>query len=89
MMRGTCKRQGTCVESPPWAARLMVLALLAGGAAHAGGLAEALVEKGGVQRGICSLPRCGDGTLAVAVAKASGLLVHAQDSRPEAVAAAR
>ena len=52
-------------------------------------LAEHLLAKGGVYKGICAIPRCGNGELAVAVAKASGLLIHATDPRPEAVAAAQ
>ena len=52
-------------------------------------LAAYLLAKGGITKGICALPRCGNGEFAVAVARASGLLVHAQDPRPEAVAAAQ
>jgi len=52
-------------------------------------LARHLLARAGLSRGICALPRCGDGALAVAVAESSGFLVHALDSRPAAVAVAR
>ena len=52
-------------------------------------LARHLVARAGLNRGICALPRCGEGGLAVAVAESSKFLVHAQDSRPSCVAAAQ
>ena len=52
-------------------------------AAHVLGLA------GGTGRGICLLPRCGDGGLAVALASNSQYLVYAQDSRPSMADAAK
>lgn len=51
--------------------------------------ANLLLKKVGVSSGICCLPRCGDGKLALAIAKASRMIVYAQDSRPALVAAAR
>jgi len=48
-----------------------------------------LLELSGRKAGICSLPRCGDGTLAVELAKNSTLLVHAMSEQPAEVAAAR
>ncbi len=52
-------------------------------------LAKRILQRGGVNRGICCLPRSSDGKLAVAIANASELLVHAQVASDEAVAAAR
>ena len=43
-------------------------------------LAKALLSRAGVARGIVSMPRCGDGRLALAVAGNGGLLVHAMDA---------
>jgi outer membrane protein assembly factor BamB len=51
--------------------------------------AKALLQKAGISGGICFLPRCGDGKLAVAIAKASRMIVCGQDTRPDMVAAAR
>jgi len=53
------------------------------------GLARHLLSGAGIRRGICSIPRCGNGELAISVAESSGFLVHAQDHRPSCVAAAR
>ncbi len=52
-------------------------------------LAQHLVAKGGISRGLCANPRCGTGKLAVALARASNLLVHAQDPLPDNVAFAQ
>lgn len=52
-------------------------------------LAKDLMSRAGICRGIVSLPRCGDGQLAMAMARNSGMLVHAMDSRPENVSATR
>jgi len=68
-----------------WAA----LAAVAGAEQDETGLARHLLSRAGIRRGICSIPRCGDGELAISVAESSGLLVHAQDYRPSCVAAAR
>ena len=46
-------------------------------------LAEHLVAKAGIRRGLCSLPRCGDGRLAVALSESSELRIHAMTPRPE------
>ena len=59
-------------------------------AAHADSdLAEHLVAKTGVARGICVILDCGDGELAVEIAQTGRFLVHALDGREESVAAAR
>jgi outer membrane protein assembly factor BamB len=42
--------------------------------------ARGLVERAGISRGVCSVPRCGKGELAVEIARASDLLVHAFDA---------
>ncbi len=53
-------------------------------------LAQTLIAlAGGSTNGLCALPRCGDGQLAVALATNSGFIVHAMDSDPARVAAAR
>lgn len=43
-------------------------------------IAKHLLLKAGITKGICSLPDCGDGSLAVAVARQSDFLVHGQDT---------
>lgn len=48
-----------------------------------------LIGKAGVRRGIGSMLGCGDGMLALAIARASELLVHGIDPREPTVAAAR
>jgi len=55
------------------------------------GLADHLVEKGGTPAGICAVLRCGDGGLAVALAKSrrAKMWVYTQDARPDMVAVAR
>jgi len=57
--------------------------------ARAGGLAGWLVERGGVQRGLCALLGAGDGRLAVDLAGASELLVHVQEPNRKRVEPAR
>lgn len=46
-------------------------------------LAKHVLEIAGRRQGVCAIPRCGDGQLALAVAQNSGFLVHAMDSRTE------
>ena len=53
------------------------------------GLSDFLLTQADMAGGICSLPRCGDGSLAVGLATSSSFLVHGRDHRPEKVAAAR
>ena len=43
-------------------------------------LAKALLSRAGISRGIVSLPRCGDGQLALSIVRNSGMLVHAMDA---------
>ncbi|MBI5723362.1 MAG: PQQ-binding-like beta-propeller repeat protein [Planctomycetes bacterium] len=50
-------------------------------------LSAYLLSRASSSSGICSLPRCGDGKVAIAIAK-SGFLVHAMES-PDKVEAAR
>jgi outer membrane protein assembly factor BamB len=52
-------------------------------------LARHLLAKAGIDRGLCSLPRCGDGKLVLGILQSSEFLVHAQDAQPEHVTAAR
>ena len=42
-------------------------------------LAKHLLSKAGITKGICSIPRCDDGSLVLAIAKSSDFLVHAQN----------
>ena len=51
-------------------------------------LSKHIVQKTTISRGLCCLPRCGDGRLAVAFAR-SGFVVHAMDADPAKVDAAR
>ena len=67
----------------------VVLLMMRWGSAREGRLAEHLLEKSRVRKGICVLLHGGNGELAVALAKTSGLLVHALDSFPVRVEAAR
>lgn len=72
---------------------LFITALLFPGTAPANAtpaddLAQYLCATSGVSRGICALPRAGDGTLALSLAHA-GLLVHAMDIQPANVAQLR
>ena len=55
----------------------------------AGPLADDLVKSAGVERGICVLLGCGDGSCPVALARRSRLLVHVIDPDAGAVAATR
>ena len=48
-----------------------------------------LLGLSGRSAGVCSMPRCGDGTLAVDIARGSSLIVHALGADPGAVLAAR
>ena len=68
---------------------LLILQPVCGAKADTKGLAEHLLSKAGIRKGICSFPRCGAGELAVAVAQSSNFLVHGQDAdvREEAVQA--
>lgn len=50
-------------------------------------LATALLARAGMSRGIVSLPRCGDGQLAMALTRNSQMLVHAMDSNTNNVKA--
>jgi len=52
-------------------------------------LAKSLLSHAGMSRGIVSLPRCGDGQLAMAIARNSEMLVHAMDADPKNVDALR
>ena len=53
-------------------------------------LASHVLARSSAAGGLCSMPSCGDGQLAVAIASAnSRLVVHAMDPRPAMVAAAR
>jgi len=52
-------------------------------------LALHLLDLSGRKAGICSMPRCGDGKLAVELARESKLLVHAMNEKPAEVAMAR
>jgi len=53
-------------------------------------LANHVLVRSGIGGGLCSMPHCGDGQFAVAIARANErLVVHAMDPRPEMVAAAR
>ncbi|MEW6355161.1 MAG: PQQ-binding-like beta-propeller repeat protein [Planctomycetota bacterium] len=74
-------------------ARIVALCLsfhvLAGAFAHDGDLAEFLVGKGKVQKGLCAVTSCVDPELLVQLAQKSGLLVHAFDADPNAAAEAR
>jgi outer membrane protein assembly factor BamB len=73
-------------------AYLFLSCLLPAGLAFAQGattLSQRLLELSGRKAGICSMPRCGDGTLAVELARNSTLLVHALSENPTAMAAAR
>lgn len=58
-------------------------------AGEASTLSQHLLALAGRRAGICSMPRCGDGKLAVAMAQNSKLLVHALSEDPAEVAAAR
>ena len=51
-------------------------------------LASFVLSRASISGGICSLPRCGNGELAVEIAASSNLLVHGLDMRPEMLAAA-
>ena len=51
-------------------------------------LAAFVLSRASISGGICSLPRCGNGELAVEIAASSKLLVHGLDTRPEMLAAA-
>lgn len=69
-------------------AALLLCALIA--PAAAADLAQTLVAMaGGSPNGLCSVPRCGDGSLAVGLAANSGFIVHAMDADTANVAAAR
>ena len=73
-------------------AYLLLSSLLPAGLAaadEAATLSGHLIALSGRRSGICSLPRCGDGTLAVGLAQSSKLLVHALSEKPAEVAAAR
>ncbi|MGD0089956.1 MAG: PQQ-binding-like beta-propeller repeat protein [Planctomycetota bacterium] len=52
-------------------------------------LPQHLINLSGRKAGICSMPRCGDGKLAVELAQNSKLLVHALSENPAETAAAR
>jgi len=69
---------------------LSLLCLLAGYLAAAEGtasLSQHLLDLSGRKAGICSMPRCGDGKLAMELAQNSKLLVHAMSNNPTEVAA--
>jgi outer membrane protein assembly factor BamB len=73
-------------------AYLLLSSLLPASLAAAEGpstLSQYLIELSGRKAGICSMPRCTDGQLAVEVAQHSKLLVHAMSEKPVEVAAAR
>lgn len=58
--------------------------------ADAPALARQLLRTAGISRGVCSVPRCGDGALALAIAQAAtGMIVHATDASAANVAALR
>ena len=52
-------------------------------------LSQHVIALSGRKVGICSLPRCGTGALAVEMAQNSQLLIHAMSENPAEVAAAR
>lgn len=52
-------------------------------------LSQHLLELSGRKAGICSMPRCADGLLAVAMAQDSKLLIHAMSEKAGDLAAAR
>ncbi|MBD3242397.1 MAG: PQQ-binding-like beta-propeller repeat protein [Chitinivibrionales bacterium] len=56
---------------------------------QANALVDHLLAQTGRTRGIAVVPRCGNGTVARALIERSGMLVHATDSDPAAVAATR
>jgi len=58
-------------------------------AGDAGALSRHLLELSNRKAGICSMPQCGDGKLAVELARESKLLVHAMNEKPAEVATAR
>jgi hypothetical protein len=71
---------------------LLLSGLLPAGLAAADGtssLSEHLLKISGRRAGICSMPRCEDGQLAVELARHSKRLVHAMSRQPAEVAAAR
>ncbi|MBI5724233.1 MAG: PQQ-binding-like beta-propeller repeat protein [Planctomycetes bacterium] len=43
-------------------------------------LAKEMLSRAGISRGVASIPRCGDGQLAMAIARNSGMVVHAMDA---------
>jgi hypothetical protein len=66
--------------------------LLASGLAAAQGattLSQHMIDLSGRKAGVCSMPRCGDGRLAVEMAQNGKLLVHAMSDDPAEVAAVR
>lgn len=52
-------------------------------------LSQHLIDLSDRKAGICSMPQCGDGKLAVEMAQNSRLLVHAMSEKPAEVAVAR
>ncbi|NLF40011.1 PQQ-like beta-propeller repeat protein [bacterium] len=68
---------------------LLVFCVSAALTADDAALAAHLVDKAGIRAGICALPRCGAGGLAMAIAQTSTFLVHGQDVSDANIAAAR
>lgn len=64
-------------------------ATAAGEVANPSTFSHHLLELSGRKAGICAMPRCGDGKLAVEIAQASKLLVYALSENPAEVTAAR
>ena len=74
----------------------VLVALFAGVARAAAGppsveqaVASHVLREAGMAGGICCVPRCGNGRVALAIAQGGRWLVHAMDRRPAAVASTR
>lgn len=52
-------------------------------------LSKTLLSRAGISHGIASLPRCGDGQLALAIVRHSGMVVHALDANSKNTEALR
>jgi len=70
---------------------LLILSIFNTGVVYAAGdtLPQHLLVLSGRSAGICSMPRCGDGKLAIEIAQHSQLLVHAMSDDPALVSVAR
>jgi hypothetical protein len=72
-----------------WRPSGIKLLLFAGLLAMPAAAATEVLERIGLSRGVCVLPRCGDGGLALALATNSGMVVIAMDTDPARLAALR